>query len=797
MVPELDINEILSMTEADFRSFYIDPAIKDKGWDKSNYRCEYYFTDGQILVAANHIHTQAKGKFADYYLFKDTLQNPLTIIEAKKATVNPDSDLVKGIQEAMEYGQMLDLAIVYASNGLKFREYDFITCQQRDFEMDEFPTPEELYERIKKERNITPEQEKAIDTPYFFNQSSHQPRYYQRIAINRTVEAVAKGQERILLVMATGTGKTFTAFQILWRLREAGLKKRILYLADRNILIDQTMVQDFKPFQSVMTKVQDKTMNSSYEIHMALYQQLVGTKEHPENAYEQFAPNFFDLVIVDECHRGSVKESSAWKQVLQYFNSATHIGLTATPKDAEGASNIDYFGEPIYTYSLKQGIEDGFLAPYTVTRSLINIDLTGFEPKPDDLLQLGSYDLKDWYNRKALGREVTVEMRQRVIAKRITDKMKEIGRMKKAIVFCPDIDEAGRMRDYLVDLNQDMMAKDSRYIMRITSDDHKEKKQLDNFIDPDSPYPVIVTTSELLSTGVDCKTCALIVIDKEIESTTQFKQIIGRGTRIYRYDEGGTLSDKLFFDILDFRGATDLFHDPGFDGPIGGEDGGEGGPTGGGGGPTGGGGGGTGGGGSPTPPPPPQPPRVKHKFKGHDIKIETEIVSVLGADGKTLEVKNIFDFTKSNIRKKYATLQDFILSWSEAKRKQAILDELAEYNVIVDAIKESKPELANMDTFDIICFVAFGQKPLTRQERANNVRKRNIFAKYSEPCQKVLDALLSKYADHGIGDLQDDATLANAPFTQIGNAVKIKKLFGGKEQYYQAIQELVEALYSA
>jgi type I restriction enzyme R subunit len=774
--------EILSLSETDIRNYFINPALEQKGWmKKENTRSEYHFTDGRIFVTSNNMHIKKESKYADYYLFDTTPQQPITIVEAKKAK----KDLTTGIQQAIEYGKMLDLAIVYASNGLAFREFDLLTGQERDFAMDAFPTQAELTERILKERNVSEAERRIMSEPYYFDQHSHEPRYYQRIAINRTVEAIARGQNRILLVMATGTGKTFTAFQIVWRLHHSGMKKRILYLADRNILIDQTMKQDFKPFQKIMTKVQDKTMDSSYEIHMALYQQLVGTEKNPENAYEQFAPNFFDLVIVDECHRGSVKESSAWKAVLKYFSSATHIGLTATPKDADGASNIDYFGEPVYTYSLRQGIEDGFLAPYKVTKSLINVDLQGYEPTASDLVATGTKDIKDWYNRKAFGREIVIEMRQKVVAKRITEKLREIGRMKKTIVFCTDVDEAGRMRDYLVEFNQDMMKKDSRYIMRITGEDYQEKKQLDNFIDPYSPYPTIVTTSELLSTGVDCKTCALIVIDKEIESMTQFKQIIGRGTRIYEFDEMETSKNKYFFDILDFRGVTDLFHQPEFDGdplpndPVDGEGGNDPVPYGG-----------------KQPPENPSVASEKHVFRGRNIRIQTELVSILGPDGRTLETTNLFDFTKKNILQKYATLDAFLHSWSEADRKEAIIKELQEYDVIIDAIKVQQPELWGSDVFDVICYVAFGQKPLTRKERANNVRKRNVFAKYGEPCQKVLEALLDKYSDQGILNLEDENMLKLSPFKEIGNKVKIYKLFGGKDKYKEAIKEFEYELYN-
>ncbi len=563
--------EILQLSEEDIKFQFITPAILQAGWQPRNIRMEYSFTDGRILFVGK-LHHKKHPKKADYLLFDGDINSPLAVVEAKAA----DSDLTKGIQQAIEYAAMLDVPFAFSSNGLGFREHDMLTGAERDFDMDKFPTLQELKDRVAKAKMLTAEQQQAISTPYFIDQYSHEPRYYQRIAINRTIEAIAKGQQRILLVMATGTGKTFTAFQIIWRLHKSGIKKRILYLADRNVLIDQTMQQDFKPFQKIMTKVKDKQLDSAYEIHMALYQQLVSTDPEKPDPFKQFDPDFFDLVIIDECHRGSAKENSTWRKVLNYFSSATQIGLTATPKYAEGANNIDYFGDPIYTYSLKQGIDDGFLAPYRVTKSFIDVDLDGFEPKESDLVALGTKELQDFYSRKDFGREITIQLRQKIVAKRITDMLHNLGRYTKTIIFCPDIDEAGIMRDLLIRMNQDLVKKDSRYIMRITSDDYEGKRQLDNFIDPESLYPTIVTTSELLSTGVDCKTCGLIVIDKEIESMTNFKQIIGRGTRLF------PAKGKFMFDILDFRQATDLFHDPDFDGdtledPTGGDDGGEGG----------------------------------------------------------------------------------------------------------------------------------------------------------------------------------------------------------------------------
>lgn len=777
--------EILQLSEEDIKFQYITPAITEQaGWERKNIRMEYSFTDGRIIFVGK-IHHKKQPKRADYFLFDGNVNTPIAVVEAKAA----ENDLTKGIQQAIDYASILDVPFAYSSNGLGFREHDMITGAEREFTMNEFPNLEELKERVISEKNLTAEQQEAINEPYFFDQYSHEPRYYQRIAINRTIEAIAKGQERILLVMATGTGKTFTAFQIIWRLHKAGLKKRILYLADRNVLIDQTMAQDFKPFHRIMTKVQGKQLDNAYQIHMALYQQLVSNDPAKSDPFTQFAPNFFDLVIIDECHRGSAKENSTWRKVLDYFSSATQIGLTATPKYAEGANNINYFGDPIYTYSLKQGIEDGFLAPYRVTKSFINVDLEGFEPRKGDLIDLGTKELQNFYSRKEYGREITIQLRQKIVARRITDMLHNLGRYTKTIIFCPDIDEAGIMRDLLIQMNQDLVKKDSRYIMRITSDDYEEKKQLDNFIDPESTYPVIVTTSELLSTGVDCKTCGLIVIDKEIESMTNFKQIIGRGTRLY------PPKGKFMFDILDFRQVTDLFHDPEFDGET--IDGGEvladppivnnDGPTKGvveepqteyGGGKK-----------------PKNPKQKKAIFKGHNIEIAHETVSVIGTDGKTLETTNLIDFTRKNIQQQYASLEDFLCRWNKEQRKQIIIDELKEYDVLIDAVREVNPVLNESDVFDIICHVAYGQKPLTRKERAENVKKRNYFAKYGEQARQVLEALLDKYSEQGILNMENIDILELNPFAQIGTPVKIVKIFGGKQKYLEAIAELEQQLY--
>ena len=544
-----------SLTEEDIKLRFITPAIVEKaGWQKELIKMEYYFTDGRVIFQGN-VHARKQGKKADYLLHYSA-NNPIAIVEAK----DNNKPVGAGLQQAMDYAKILDIPFAYSSNGDGFIEHDFLTGKETNINIDEFPTPDELLKRLRDSKKYTSEEIKAIEEPYYWDAHTNIPRYYQRIAINRTIEAVARGQNRILLVMATGTGKTFTAFQIIHRLTKSGLKRRVLYLADRNVLIDQTMAQDFKPFKKVMTKIQKKNMDSSFEIYMALYQQLVSYDENIPDPFREFKSTFFDLILVDECHRGSAKDESEWRKVLEYFSSATQIGMTATPKVKEGANNLDYFNEPLYTYSLKQGIEDGFLAPYRVTNSFLNIDLEGWTPEEDELDIKGSLIKAGFYNRKTFGRELVIMQRRDIVARRITKMLHRIGRMTKSIIFCADIEEAEAMRQLLVNYNSDLCKKDSRYIMRITGDENIGKKQLDNFIDPDQPYPTLVTTSEMLSTGVDCKTCGLIVIDKEIGSMTEFKQIVGRGTRL-RTDKG-----KWHFEILDFRNVTQLFKDPEFDG---------------------------------------------------------------------------------------------------------------------------------------------------------------------------------------------------------------------------------------
>lgn len=759
------------LSEEDIKLRYITPAIEKAGWDKNLIRMEY-FTDGRVIIQ-DKFHARKERKRVDY-LLRIAENQPIAVVEAK----DNNKTLGAGMQQAIDYAQTLDVPFAYSSNGDGFLEHDFLTGEEKELSLDEFPSPEDLLARLQSVKQYTPEQQKIIEEPYYWDQHTNSPRYYQRIAINRTIEAVAKGQNRILLVMATGTGKTYTAFQIIHRLTKSKAKKKVLYLADRNVLIDQTMLQDFRPFKKSMTKIKNKEMNPAYEVYMALYQQLVSYEENVPDPFTEFQPSFFDLILVDECHRGSAKDDSEWRKILEYFSSATQIGMTATPKAVDGANNLEYFGEPLYTYSLKQGIDDGFLAPYRVTNSFINVDLQGWSPEEGEQDIYGNLIERNYFSRPDFGRKLAIELRREIVARRITKMLKQIGRMTKTIVFCPDIEEAEVMRQLLVNLNADLCKKDPRYIMRITGDEPAGKKQLDNFIDPDEPYPCIATTSMLLSTGVDCKTCGLIVIDKEIGSMTEFKQIIGRGTRL-RPDK-----DKWHFEILDFRNATKLFKDPEFDGepepPVGG--------------------GNKGGNKKPTQKPPiiVDPPFEPKKYyvAGKNIKIETEIVSYLGADGK-LCTESLISFTRKNIRGKYATLDDFIKNWSEVDKKKIIVDELKEYDVLIDAIRANNPELAQADIFDIICHVAFDQKPLTRRERANNVKKRNYLAKYEGDARKVLETLLDKYADNGILELEQNEILKLNPLDKIGTPVKIMRLFGGRNGYEKAIKELEQQLYAA
>lgn len=777
----------LHLSEEDIKSRYIQPALEDKGWDKYHMRLEFPYTAGQIVVQGSLKHRK-RGKRVDYLLYTED-NYPIAVVEAKDKKHAP----ADGIQQAIDYAHDLDLPFAYASNGEKFVEHDMNTGEERTIEMDDFPTPLALRERHRQwmyqNMNLTDEGAQLLDIPYYSDSDSYPPRYYQRIAINKVIEAVACGRNRILLVMATGTGKTYTAFQIIHRLHASGRMKRILYLADRNILIDQTMRQDFKPFRKVMSKVQGKSAESGFEIYMSLYGQWVKNDSELQpgerQPYENYAKDFFDLIVVDECHRSSINEDKEWHKILTYFDKATQIGLTATPKSVEGADNYEYFGLPVYTYSLKQGIADGYLAPYRVTKSFLNVDMEGYVTEEGEQDLFGQDIEESIFTRNSFGREIHITERQKVVAYRITQMMKVIGRMTKTIVFCPDQEEAAIMRELLIAMNQDLVRRYPDYIVRITSDDRVGKSLLDNFIDPYEPCPVIATTSELLTTGVDCKTCGLIVIDKEVNNQTTFKQMIGRGTRIFEKKE------KMNFEILDFRGATLLFEN-GFDDDVVPEeygdrqkdakedkqpkddkkDGGDGGT---------------------------QPSKEHHKkyhVDGHDIKIVHEVVQFLGEDGKTLFTERLTDYTRKAIKKHYPTLDAFRGAWRDADKKKAILDELAENNVLLDAVREENPVLEDCDYFDIICHVAFDQKPLTRKERIEGVKKRNYLAKYEGQARKVVEGLMEKYGETDVTNIENPQILSLNPFAQIAKRPRIMKgIFKSPEEYSEAVKDLENELY--
>lgn len=777
-----DLMKKHEMTEEDIKLQFITPAIENAGWDKQRQiKMEYNFTDGRVIVRGNST-ARGKRKRTDYLLYyKPNL--PLAIVEAKDNT----KPLGGGMQQGIEYAECLDVPFVYSSNGDGFLEHDMKHGTEKELRLDEFPSPEDLWLRYKGDTSMTPDQEKLITQPYYFQLGDKMPRYYQRIAINRTIEAIARGQNRILIVMATGTGKTYTAFQIIHRLWKSGRKKKILFLADRNILVDQTMSQDFKPFSKVMTKIEGKKLDSSYKIFLSLYQQLAGDEN--EEPFRTFKPDFFDLIVIDECHRGSAKEESRWRRILEYFSSATQIGMTATPKETKEVSNISYFGEPVYTYSLKQGIDDGFLAPYKVVRVGLDKDLEGWRPTKGQKDIYGEEIEDREYNIKDFDKNLILDDRTVAVAKRTTRFLKENDRFAKTIVFCVDIDHAERMRQALINENADLVAQNSKYIMRITGDNAEGKAQLDNFIAEDSRYPVIVTTSKLMTTGVDCKTCKLIVLDNNINSMTEFKQIIGRGTRLK--PEYG----KEYFTIMDFRNACRLFADPEFDGdPIviiddGGDD--------------------------PVPPsvdppvappidppfpPGPEPgpgpdPRHKYRVRGVEVSILNERVQYYDKDGKLI-TESVTDYSKKNILGEYATLDAFLTAWNKENRKQAIIDELQERGVLLEALREAAGN-PDIDDFDLICHVAYDKAPLTKAERANNVRKRGYLYQYSELAQEVLNALLDKYMNEGIQDIYNIEILSNDPFRKIGTPMKIAKLFGGKAGYLQAVTALQNQIYAA
>lgn len=782
------------LSEEDIKARYITPAVEQSGWGKKQIRYEYAFTAGRIILRGN-VTSRGKKKFADYLLFyKPNL--PLAIIEAK----DNNHPVGAGMQQAIEYAEALDVKFVYASNGDGFVEQDLITGDIRNLSLDEFPSPDELYHRYVNEMNFSETGEKALLEPYYWVPGYKTPRYYQRIAIDRTVNAVANGRDRVLLVCATGTGKTFMAFQIIYRLWKAGIKKKILFLADRNVLVDQTISGDFKPFGGKMTKVENKKLDSSYEIYLALYQQLAG--DEGVEPFKQFKPEFFDLILIDECHRGSAKEESAWRKILEYFSGATQIGMTATPIETKEASSQTYFGEAIYEYSLKQGINDGFLAPYKVIRIGLDKDLVGYRPeagKHDD----NGYEIEDReYNIKDFDRTLVLDERTKVIAKKVTEFLKKTDRFSKTIVFCVDVEHAERMRQALIAENKDLWTENHKYIMRITGDNAEGKAQLDNFIDEDSTYPVIAVTSKLMTTGVDAKMCKLIVLDNNINSMTEFKQIIGRGTRLLE-DYG-----KTYFTIMDFRNASRLFADKDFDGnpevviditgddpvdPVtGNEDDTEntGDDTG-----SNSGTGNTGdsgddwgtGDGSEKP--------KKYYVKGVEVKVLSERIQYIDKDGKLI-TESLIDYTRKNILGQYARLDVFLKKWNEAKKKQTIVEELREDGVLLDAVREETGQ-TDIDDFDLILHLAYDKAPLTRIERIKNVQKRGYLYKYSELAQKVLGTLMDKYASEGLKEIEETKVLQLHEFQQFGSPMKIVKAFGGKAAYEQAVKELEDEIFSA
>ena len=770
------------MTEEDIKLQYITPAITAK-WPLSRITMETQITDGKINLKGNLV-VREKPKKADYVLYLQE-EKPIAIVEAKdnKHTVS------YGIQQAITYAQMLDVPFAYSSNGDAFYEHDRLTGQERQINLDNFPSPDELLARYKAEKGLTPAEIKAINQPYYTSQTTYSPRYYQRNAINRTVEAVAQGQDRILLVMATGTGKTYTAFQIVYRLLKSGLKKKVLYLADRNNLVDQSISQDFAPLQKTIHKINftkdDPVTITSHEVYFSLYQQLAGNEEESDNADDPvarfaslFQKDFFDLIIVDECHRGSAKKDSNWRKILEYFSSATQIGLTATPKETKYISNIDYFGAPIYTYSLREGIEDGFLAPFKVINIRTNIG-EGWRPYKGQLDKYGNEIEDRIYTNSDFDYNIILEERTYEVAREITDYLKSTDRKQKTIVFCTTEEHADRMRNALAALNADMMQQNPDYVVRITGSDPYGKSKLDYFISVSSPYPVIATTSKLLSTGTDCKMTKLIVLDQMIGSMTEFKQIIGRGTRL-REKEG-----KTHFVVMDFRNVSHLFADPDWDGPVEQDDDFD--PNG-------------GGGCKPPKPPadPPDDPKIKPIVDGNgcSVSIIGKTVSIYDANGKLLRQESIVDYTKSNILGEYASLDNFIRQWSAKDKKESIRDLLLERGIDLEAMKKSQG-LDDVDDFDFICHVAFDQKPLTRRERANNVKKRDFLNKYKGVAREVLEALLDRYMNTGIYELEKTEVLKLREFKRFGMPAKIASYFGGKAGYFKALKELQDEIYKA
>lgn len=792
-----------ALSERDICTQFITPAIQKAGWDfATQVREEVSFTKGQIIVKGKTI-KRGKPKRADYILYyRPNL--PIAVVEAK----DNNHPVGGGMQQALGYADdelALALPFVFSSNGDAFLFHDKTgtgPAVEQELPLDQFPSPAELWSRYCQWKGLDAGAEQVV-TQDFYSDGQKTPHYYQLNAINRTVEAIARGQDRALLVMATGTGKTYTAFQIIWRLWKAGVKKRVLFLADRNILVDQTRVNDFKPFGNAMTKVTNRTADKSYEVFLALYQAITGNEEE-RKIFKEFSPDFFDLIVIDECHRGSAAEDSQWREILEYFDSAAQIGMTATPKETQYVSNINYFGKPIYTYSLKQGIQDGFLAPYRVVRIDFDKDLTGWRPEEGKTDRYG-HEIEDRiYNQKDFDRSLVLDQRTIGVAKKITEFLKGTDRYDKTIVFCEDIDHAERMRQALINENADLVEENRKYVMRITGDNAEGKAELDNFIDPESRYPVIVTTSKLLTTGVDAQTCKLVVLDRRIGSMTEFKQIIGRGTRINE-DYG-----KYFFTIMDFKKATELFADPDFDGPPicvyqpGDDD---------------------------TPIPPdedmdnepdegtepgdegetviyePEPPgggieippgggRPRKYYVGDvAVTVAAERVQYFDPTTGKLITESLKDYTKARVNQEFTSLNAFVQHWTTAEKKQAIIDELEEQGVLLDALADEVGK--DIDPFDLICHVAFDQPPLTRRERADNVRKRDYFTMYGNDARAVLDALLEKYSDEGIENLEDLSVLKVEPFSRFGTPMEIIRRFGGRERYLEAIRELQSRLYSA
>ncbi len=809
-----------SLSERDICSKFILPAVLDAGWDKMlQVREEHPFTDGRIIVRGKLV-SRGKRKRADFVLsYQSNL--PIALIEAK----DNNHSVGDGMQQALDYAETLEIPFVFTSNGDGFLFHDKTIKSGSvltHLRLDEFPSPDMLWAKYRVWKGLTPEAEQIVLESYHVDYSGKAPRYYQVNAINAAIEAVAKGQDRILLVMATGTGKTYTAFQIIWRLWKAKQKKRILFLADRNILVDQTMVNDFRPFGNVMAKlsVKSKTIekpdgstidlptaidakhqiNKSYEVYLGLYQAITGPEDF-KKIYRDFSPDFFDLIVIDECHRGSAADDSAWREILEYFKDATQIGMTATPKETEYVSNIAYFGEPVYTYSLKQGIRDGFLAPYKVVKVHIDRDVEGYRPLKGQTDRDGEEVEDRVYNVKDFDRTLVLDDRTKLVAKKVTEFLKESGdRFQKTIVFCVDQEHAARMRQALINENSDLVAQNHRYVMRITGNDPEGQAQLGNFIDPESKYPVLVTTSKLLSTGVDAQTCRLIVLDKEVGSMTEFKQIVGRGTRVHEDTK------KFYFTLIDFRGASNHFADPAFDGepvqiyvpdP----------------------------GGTITPPDPPpgggdddtpdgddgddtdgpdignsgetKPGTGNGKLKkiyvdGVAVRVVAERISYLDENGK-LVTESLRDYTKGVLRSQYASLDDFLKRWNSTERKQAIIDELEAEGLPFEPVAQEIGK--DLDPFDLICHVAFDQKPLTRRERVANVRKRDVFTKYGDQARAVLDALLAKYADDGVLDLDDANILKIAPFDSMGTVVQLVTAFGDRKGFERAVHDLQQAIY--